>query len=65
MDKETSNWLRYVNCPLSEGEANLISFQFHQNIYYRTFKPIKKFVHFFNYDFYSIFYDIIAKEKNN
>ena len=42
VDKKTSNWLRYVNCPMSEREANLASFQYYGNIYYRTFKPIKK-----------------------
>ncbi|XP_033096562.1 zinc finger protein 3-like [Anneissia japonica] len=35
-----SNWMRFVNCARNEHEQNLVAFQYHNQIYYRTFKPI-------------------------
>ena len=37
---EQSNWLRYVNCARNVDEQNLIAFQYHSNIYYRSLKHI-------------------------
>ena len=34
------NWLRFINCARNEDEQNLIAFQYHSNIYYRSFKHI-------------------------
>ena len=39
-NEEHSNWLRFVNCARNEGEQNLLSFQYHGDIYYRTIKHI-------------------------
>ena len=39
-DTSTSNWMRYVNCARNEEEQNLLAFQFHGQIYYRTIKPV-------------------------
>nr|XP_053652123.1 PR domain-containing protein 11-like [Cherax quadricarinatus] len=36
IDKTTSNWLRYVNCPRTFSEMNLEAFQYKGNIYYVT-----------------------------
>ena len=38
-DKQ-SNWLRFINCARNENEQNLVAFQYHGNIYYRSFKHI-------------------------
>ena len=38
-DKQ-SNWLRFVNCARNVDEQNLVAFQYHGNIYYRTLKHI-------------------------
>ena len=38
-DKQ-SNWLRFINCARNVDEQNLIAFQYHGNIYYRSFKHI-------------------------
>ena len=35
-----SNWLRYINCARNEEEQNLVAFQYHGEIYYRSFKKI-------------------------
>uniref|UniRef100_A0A1X7ULJ8 Uncharacterized protein n=1 Tax=Amphimedon queenslandica TaxID=400682 RepID=A0A1X7ULJ8_AMPQE len=35
-----SNWMRYINCARNEEEQNLVAFQYHGEIYYRTFKDI-------------------------
>ena len=32
--------MRFVNCSRLDAEQNLVAFQFHGEIYYRTFKPI-------------------------
>ncbi|XP_015772146.1 PREDICTED: histone-lysine N-methyltransferase PRDM9-like [Acropora digitifera] len=39
-DKSNSNWMRFVNCPRSEDEQNLVAFQYRGKIYYRTYKAI-------------------------
>ncbi|KAL4222938.1 Histone-lysine N-methyltransferase prdm9 [Mactra antiquata] len=39
-DKAHSNWMRYVNCAPSENEQNLVAFQYHGGIYYRSYKVI-------------------------
>ncbi|XP_076363599.1 uncharacterized protein LOC143253494 isoform X2 [Tachypleus tridentatus] len=39
-DKSMSNWLRYVNCACNEEQQNLVAFQYHGQIFYRTYKPI-------------------------
>ena len=38
--EDDSNWLRFVNCARTEEEQNLVAFQYHGNIYYRSFKHI-------------------------
>ena len=40
-DDEQSNWLKFVNCSRTESEQNLISLQYHGEIFYRVYKPIK------------------------
>ncbi|KAG8183756.1 hypothetical protein JTE90_029336 [Oedothorax gibbosus] len=35
-----SNWLRYINCAISEDQQNLVAFQYHKQIYYKTYKPV-------------------------
>lgn len=39
-DESSSNWMRFVNCPRSEDEQNLVAFQYRGKIYYRTYKAI-------------------------
>ncbi|XP_065901819.1 histone-lysine N-methyltransferase PRDM9-like [Dysidea avara] len=39
-NEEHSNWLRFVNCARNEAEQNLLSFQYHGDIYYRAIKHI-------------------------
>ena len=39
-DKATSNWMRYVNCAMSDTDQNLVAFQYMGGIYYRSFRPI-------------------------
>uniref|UniRef100_A0A8D0HM39 PR/SET domain 7 n=1 Tax=Sphenodon punctatus TaxID=8508 RepID=A0A8D0HM39_SPHPU len=39
-DESNSNWMRYVNCARDEEEQNLVAFQYHGQIYYRTCKLI-------------------------
>ncbi|XP_052280899.1 zinc finger protein 724-like [Dreissena polymorpha] len=39
-DKATSNWMRYVNCAMTEADQNLVAFQYKGGIYYCTFKPV-------------------------
>ena len=39
-DESTSNWLRFINCARNENEQNMVAFQYHGRIYYRTFKTI-------------------------
>uniref|UniRef100_A0A670ZY23 PR/SET domain 7 n=1 Tax=Pseudonaja textilis TaxID=8673 RepID=A0A670ZY23_PSETE len=40
-NETNSNWMRYVNCARNEEEQNLVAFQYHGEIYYRTCKEIK------------------------
>ena len=40
VDETVSNWMRFVNCPTSEEQVNLAAFQFKNQIYYKTLKPI-------------------------
>ncbi|XP_077192826.1 histone-lysine N-methyltransferase PRDM9 isoform X2 [Paroedura picta] len=35
-DETISNWMRYVNCAMNEEEQNLVAFQYHRKIFYRT-----------------------------
>ncbi len=37
-----SCWLKFVNCARNEEEQNFVAFQYHGNIYYRSFKDIPK-----------------------
>ncbi|KAH3750486.1 putative zinc finger protein 66 [Dreissena polymorpha] len=39
-NKATSNWMRYVNCAMTESDQNLVAFQYKEGIYYCTLKPI-------------------------
>lgn len=39
-DPAHSNWMRFVNCARNEDEQNMVAFQYHACIYYRTFKNI-------------------------
>ena len=39
-DKNEANWMRYVNCACREEDQNLLAFQFHGEIYYRTIENI-------------------------
>ncbi|XP_071522966.1 uncharacterized protein [Panulirus ornatus] len=41
VDCSISNWMRYVNCPRNEREANLAAFQYRGQIYYKTLEEIK------------------------
>ncbi|XP_075437245.1 histone-lysine N-methyltransferase PRDM9-like [Ascaphus truei] len=35
-EEKSSNWMRFVNCARNEEEQNLVAFQYHRKIYYRT-----------------------------
>ncbi|XP_075436988.1 histone-lysine N-methyltransferase PRDM9-like [Ascaphus truei] len=35
-EEKNSNWMRFVNCARNEEEQNLVAFQYHRKIYYRT-----------------------------
>ena len=39
-DEKYGNWMRYINCPRTEDEQNLIAFQYQGEIYYRVFQDI-------------------------
>ncbi|XP_069573884.1 uncharacterized protein [Brachyistius frenatus] len=41
-DENKSNWMRYVTYTSSEGEHNLVVFQFYRHIYYRVSQPISE-----------------------
>ena len=41
-NKSYANWLRFVNCARNEREQNLLAYQYHGVIYYRTIQPIPK-----------------------
>ncbi|XP_052215350.1 histone-lysine N-methyltransferase PRDM9-like isoform X2 [Dreissena polymorpha] len=36
----TSNWMRYVNCALTEADRNLVALQYEGGIYYCTWKQV-------------------------
>ncbi|XP_039081008.1 histone-lysine N-methyltransferase PRDM9-like [Hyaena hyaena] len=40
-DNSWANWMRYVNCARDEEEQNLVAFQYHRQIFYRTCWVIK------------------------
>ena len=45
VDDTISNWMRYVNCPTSQEQCNLVSFQYQGQIYYKTTRLIKTLVY--------------------
>ncbi|XP_074075049.1 histone-lysine N-methyltransferase PRDM9 [Macrotis lagotis] len=40
-EESCSNWMRYVNCARDEEEQNLVAFQYHRQIFYRTCRVIR------------------------
>ncbi|KAM5291611.1 histone-lysine N-methyltransferase PRDM7-like [Glossophaga mutica] len=40
-DKSWANWMRYVNCARDDEEQNLVAFQYHGQIFYRTCQVIR------------------------
>ncbi|KAM7060123.1 histone-lysine N-methyltransferase PRDM7-like [Molossus nigricans] len=40
-DESWANWMRYVNCARDDEEQNLVAFQYHRQIFYRTCQVIK------------------------
>ncbi|XP_044527105.1 histone-lysine N-methyltransferase PRDM9-like isoform X1 [Gracilinanus agilis] len=40
-EESCSNWMRYVNCARDEEEQNLVAFQYHRQIFYRTCRAIR------------------------
>ena len=40
-DLSHSNWMRFINCAQREDEQNVLAYQYHGNIYYRTVKTIR------------------------
>ncbi|KAM8802758.1 histone-lysine N-methyltransferase PRDM9-like [Rhynchonycteris naso] len=40
-DESSANWMRYVNCARDDEEQNLVAFQYHRQIFYRTCRVIK------------------------
>ncbi|XP_057352678.1 histone-lysine N-methyltransferase PRDM9-like [Manis pentadactyla] len=40
-DKSCANWMRYVNCARYDEEQNLVAFQYHSQIFYRTCQVIR------------------------
>ncbi|XP_028359096.2 histone-lysine N-methyltransferase PRDM9-like isoform X2 [Phyllostomus discolor] len=40
-DKSWANWMRYVNCARDDEEQNLVAFQYHGQIFYRTCRVIR------------------------
>ncbi|XP_045686766.1 histone-lysine N-methyltransferase PRDM9-like, partial [Phyllostomus hastatus] len=40
-DRSWANWMRYVNCALDDEEQNLVAFQYHGQIFYRTCRVIR------------------------
>ncbi|XP_045715689.1 histone-lysine N-methyltransferase PRDM9-like [Phyllostomus hastatus] len=39
-DRSWANWMRYVNCARDDEEQNLVAFQYHGQIFYRTCRVI-------------------------
>ncbi|XP_053522946.1 histone-lysine N-methyltransferase PRDM9-like [Artibeus jamaicensis] len=40
-DKSWANWMRYVNCAQDDEEQNLVAFQYHGQIFYRTCRVVR------------------------
>ncbi|XP_035873660.1 histone-lysine N-methyltransferase PRDM9-like isoform X3 [Phyllostomus discolor] len=40
-DRSWANWMRYVNCARDDEEQNLVAFQYHGQIFYRTCQVIR------------------------
>ncbi|KAI5236134.1 putative Histone-Lysine N-Methyltransferase Prdm7 [Manis pentadactyla] len=40
-DKSCANWMRYVNCARYDEEQNLVAFQYHSQIFYRTCQVVR------------------------
>ncbi|XP_071076203.1 histone-lysine N-methyltransferase PRDM7-like [Desmodus rotundus] len=40
-DKSWANWMRYVNCARDDEEQNLVAFQYHRQIFYRTCQDVR------------------------
>ncbi|KAM5290075.1 histone-lysine N-methyltransferase PRDM9-like isoform 1-T1 [Glossophaga mutica] len=40
-DKSWANWMRYVNCARNDEEQNLVAFQYHRQIFYRTCRIVR------------------------
>ncbi|XP_059536607.1 histone-lysine N-methyltransferase PRDM9-like, partial [Myotis daubentonii] len=41
-DTSQANWMRYVNCARDDQEQNLVAFQYHRQIFYRTCRVVRK-----------------------
>ncbi|XP_049623637.1 histone-lysine N-methyltransferase PRDM9 isoform X2 [Suncus etruscus] len=41
IDESLANWMRYVKCAREDKEQNLVAFQYHGQIFYRTCRIIK------------------------
>ncbi|XP_037023864.2 histone-lysine N-methyltransferase PRDM9-like [Artibeus jamaicensis] len=40
-DRSWANWMRFVNCARDHEEQNLVAFQYHRQIFYRTCRVIR------------------------
>ncbi|XP_066129974.1 histone-lysine N-methyltransferase PRDM9-like [Saccopteryx bilineata] len=40
-DESWANWMKYVNCARNDEEQNLVAFQYHRQIFYRTCRDIR------------------------
>ncbi|XP_053513400.1 histone-lysine N-methyltransferase PRDM9-like [Artibeus jamaicensis] len=40
-DRVWANWMRYVNCARDHEEQNLVAFQYHRQIFYRTCRVVR------------------------
>ncbi|XP_053514914.1 histone-lysine N-methyltransferase PRDM9-like isoform X4 [Artibeus jamaicensis] len=40
-DKSWANWMRFVNCARNDEEQNLVAFQYHRQIFYRTCRVVR------------------------
>ncbi|XP_053524346.1 histone-lysine N-methyltransferase PRDM7-like isoform X6 [Artibeus jamaicensis] len=40
-DRSWANWMRFVNCARDDEEQNLVAFQYHRQIFYRTCRVIR------------------------
>ena len=39
-NRTLSNWMRYINCASDEDQQNLIAYQLHGEIYYKTIRAV-------------------------